>query len=65
MKKFNIEDLGKIIDRLDNCSAGLSNPYMPAEISVEMLSELLPEISKELKGVFYSLGGDVNMWDID
>ena len=58
----SVEKLGLAIDRIDNCVAGLDMP-VSAKIHIEALAELLPSISKELKDVFYELGGDKHTWE--
>ena len=63
MKKLGeiIENIGLEIDRIDNCVAGLEMP-LSSSLHVEMLSSILPEISKNLKESFYALGGDKETW---
>jgi hypothetical protein len=54
------ENLGLLIDSLDNCACGLAFP-LPAEMHVAALSKALPEKVKELKELFIEITGE-NTW---
>jgi len=54
------ETLGSAIDRVDSLAFGLQIP-LPAEMHVEQLKKLLPEIVEELKKGFVKVTGE-NPW---
>lgn len=56
----NAEELGQLIDSLDNLSHALLIP-MPDKLHVESLRSSLPEKVKELKDVFVKIFNE-NPW---
>jgi len=61
MKEFT-ERIGLIVDRLENCAGMLDMSFIPAKTHIEALKEVLPDIKKELKGIFFDMGGDKDTW---
>ncbi len=55
------ERLGKLIDRLDGLSYGLSIP-IPDGQHVEQLKRILPEITKDMKKSFVEITNE-NPWE--
>lgn len=56
-----MDRIAEVIDRLNNVTAALSLK-MPAEIHLDCLKDLLPEITAELKEAYLALGGE-NHWE--
>ena len=56
-----MEDLGQVIDRVDNLAHGLQLP-LHDHMHVEQLKILLPEVVKELKKGFVALTKE-NPWE--
>ncbi len=56
-----LEDLGQLIDRLENLAGATTIP-MPAEIHLSSLKTALPELQAEAKRIYLALGGE-NVWD--
>lgn len=52
------EELGQTIDRLDGFGAMLKNPFMPAELHVKALKDLIPEIVEDFKDHFAKIFGE-------
>lgn len=46
------EELGQTIDRLDGFGAMLKNPFMPPDLHVKALNNLIPEIVEDFKDHF-------------
>lgn len=55
------ENLGRLIDRLDNLRYGLDIP-MGAQFHVDQLKVILPEITAEFKKQFVEITGE-NPWE--
>lgn len=55
------EEIGQEIDKIDNILAAMELP-MSAEFHLEQLKKQLPEISKNLKGLYVELT-DNSPWD--
>lgn len=55
------ESLGRLIDRLDNCTHALEIP-IPANMHVDSLKSILPEIVSEFKKQFVEITGE-NPWE--
>lgn len=55
------EQLGVLIDELDNLAHGLNLP-IPANIHVEALKSSLPEKVAKLKEIFIEIAGE-NPWE--
>ena len=47
------ERIGLVVDRLDNCVSALEMNLIPTKIQLEALKEVLPDIEKELKNIFF------------
>ena len=56
------ERIGLVVDRLDNCVSSLEMNLIPTKIQFEALKEVLPDIEKELKNIFFDMGGDKDTW---
>ncbi|WP_313579822.1 hypothetical protein [Chishuiella sp.] len=58
-----MKNIQLIIDRLENIDANLKNPLMPADISVEALKDIIPEVIYDLKklteNTFISVNNEV------
>lgn len=57
----NFEQLGQIIDSIENLACALDLP-MDAKFHVDQLKSLLPEKVKELKELFIKITGE-NPWE--
>lgn len=55
------EELGQLIDSIDNLASGLNVP-MSAEFHLQQLKSILPEKVKEFKKSFVEISGE-NPWD--
>lgn len=55
------EDLGQLIDRLDNCTHAMQIP-MPDKFHVDTLKSLLPELVAKFKKQYVDITGD-NPWE--
>lgn len=51
MNEEQLEEIGLIADKLDNCIAMLANPMVPAHLHIDCLKSLLPEYSERLKTI--------------
>jgi hypothetical protein len=58
-----LEQLGQLVDRLDNLRAGLNLP-MPPTFHVSQMKPILEEVSAELKTIVIGLAG-TNPWEGD
>ena len=57
-----VERIGMVVDRIDNCVGAFGLP-LPPQIHVDALKDILPEITTELKDIFYALGGNKDTWE--
>jgi hypothetical protein len=57
----NYEQLGQLIDKIENLSCALSLP-LPDSMHVEQLRKALPKSVQELKDVFTKITGE-NPWE--
>lgn len=57
----NLEIIGQEVDRIDNLISALSIP-MPAEMHIEQLKSILPEISAKIKEALFAETGE-NPWE--
>lgn len=57
----NLETIGQEVDRIDNLISALSIP-MPAEMHIEQLKQILPEISAKIKQALIDETGE-NPWE--
>ena len=57
-----VERIGMVVDRIDNCVGAFDLP-LHQQTHVDALKDILPEISTELKEIFYALGGNKDTWE--
>jgi hypothetical protein len=58
--KKQLEELGRLIDKLDNINEASKIP-ISAELHLAGLKDAIPNIRKELFGIYTALGGE-DVW---
>ncbi len=61
MNNENAEDLGQLIDSVENYAAALNLP-LPPQMHIDQLKEALPDFAKRLKAIYVSETGE-NHWE--
>jgi hypothetical protein len=61
MNPEQLEEIGQLIDRLDNLCSAMELP-MPAELHLKALKESLPNVRDDLQLIYIDAGGE-NHWE--
>ncbi len=60
MNESQMEELGQIIDRIENLNGSLQLP-LPPQMHVDSLKEIVPDLHKQLKAAYFDMGG-LDVW---